>query len=764
MDIDPRFKAARDRAARRSRSQGLRRLWLALAAGGGVAAALAGLFLSGIVTLSPPGTPLDEPDLSLAGDGGEPVAFVSPFVDLPGDPMVLRFDRDTAGERTRTLPRPPELAPDRGVGPLSLLRDTLVTTQERLITTLPSSREDFAFFQSQRDVAPSAIPVGRQPLVERGRETPDVVEVGADIEASWGEALGGDEAATAVSFTRTRIENTTSLAFIRPEGERQAAYEDVTLRVAAPRSLADLLAANGIDRALADRFSAQVEDHSPGIGALEAGAVVALRRVRMDGRLLPVQVSIYTRDSFLGSFARADDGLIGPGADPWVADDLFSFAEGEETGPAATARYRILDAFYSAAMRNGVPSAIVGEAIVMLSQSFDLEAFAEPEDRMALLYSRNPGTAGPGPGQVLYAAVMRSAGRSLECHVLHVPGRDGFSCFRPPDPGQGAGSGRLRDGMVVPVRGVLTSGFGPRMHPVLRIARLHAGVDWAAPTGTPISAAFDGEIVFAGDAGGYGNLVRISHVGGMETRYAHMDRFAPGAVPGTRVRAGDLIGFVGTTGLSTGPHLHFELYQGGAPVDPFAAVGGGILAGTAVEQLVDQIIRVESGGQADARNPLSTATGLGQFIESTWLRMMRTYRPDLAANLTRAELLALRTDPTISREMVQHLAREGEAFLRARGHEVTAGRLYLAHFLGAEGAHVVLSAPESAALIDVLGAAVINANPFLRGRDVAFVRQWADGKMAGRGGRAQVVQRAAPVPPEVLAYQQLIRGLLDQAG
>jgi hypothetical protein len=176
-----------------------------------------------------------------------------------------------------------------------------------------------------------------------------------------------------------------------------------------------------------------------------------------------------------------------------------------------------------------------------------------------------------------------------------------------------------------------------------------------------------------------------------------------------------------------------------------------------VETLVDQIIHVESGGKADAKNPLSSATGLGQFIESTWLRMMKQYRPDLAGSMGREELLALRNDPTLSREMITALAREGEAYLRARGHQITAGRLYLCHFLGAAGADIVLSSPDDALVGDVMGAGVITANPFLKGRSIAYVKEWAELKMSGKGGAVAV---APPLPPEVLAYQKVIEALL----
>ncbi len=159
-----------------------------------------------------------------------------------------------------------------------------------------------------------------------------------------------------------------------------------------------------------------------------------------------------------------------------------------------------------------------------------------------------------------------------------------------------------------------------------------------------------------------------------------------------------MIGYVGTSGETTEPELHFELIVDGKPVDPLRAAETAVSDGSAAEVLTDRIIRVESGGNATAKNPLSSAAGLGQFIDSTWLRMMRTYRPDLARSLSRADQLALRFDPTISREMVLNLAHEGEAYLRARGIAITAGRLYLCHFLGMEGAAAILTASPDASI------------------------------------------------------------------
>ena len=755
MEIDPRFKAARQQAVRR-RSRGrmgpiLAGVALLVVLGSGL-----GLWLSGILTFAPPGAQLAEgaaePDDL---DAAAAAAYASVFVDVPGDPMVLRFDRSSEAQNARQMLRPPDLPPDRAGPELVLVRDDLVIRGEKLITTLPSSREDFAFFQAQRE-APRAAAPASPVLAQTGQQSETVVTVSADASASWGESLDGS-ASGPVSYAQTRIENTTSLAFIRREDQRAAPYSDVFLRLKEPQELAAIMAAQGHDPAASQAFAEKAIALIPEAAALTAGNIVAMRAITEAGRQVPVQLSLYTSDSFLGSVARGQGADVVPAADPWVEEDLFTFAE--DRGPVASdepPRYRLLDAFYSAAIRNGVPSGVVGETIVMLSQAFDMESFADPGDRMALLYAPEPGTGGPGPGQVLYAAIERK-GTRMECHVFRPVGSNDFTCYSPPGSAQAGGGSHLRGGMITPVNGVLTSGYGPRMHPVLKTARLHKGVDWAAPTGTPVAAAFDGKVVFAGDGQGYGNLVRIAHPG-METRYAHLSRFADGLVPGMQVRAGDLIGYIGTTGLSTGPHLHFELYVEGESVDPFTS--GVVVAGdSAVDLVTDRIIHVESGGNAAAKNPLSSATGLGQFIESTWLRMMQTYRPDLAASLTREELLALRFDATLSREMVANLAREGEAYLRARGHEITAGRLYLCHFLGPEGANLVLSSLDDASLEVVLGSGVITANPFLKGQSVAFVKNWAEGKMNGRAP----VRVAAVVPPEVKAYEQLISALLQGA-
>jgi len=112
----------------------------------------------------------------------------------------------------------------------------------------------------------------------------------------------------------------------------------------------------------------------------------------------------------------------------------------------------------------------------------------------------------------------------------------------------------------------LSSGFGTRIHPILKIGKLHKGIDFAASVGTPIYATADGKVTVAGRHGGYGNAVVINHGYGYETLYGHMSRVKVAA--GKQVKRGDIIGYVGSSGLSTGPHLHYEVHKDGQPVDP----------------------------------------------------------------------------------------------------------------------------------------------------------------------------------------------------
>lgn len=162
--------------------------------------------------------------------------------------------------------------------------------------------------------------------------------------------------------------------------------------------------------------------------------------------------------------------------------------------------------------------------------------------------------------------------------------------------------------------------------------------------------------------------------------------------------------------------------------------------------LVDSIIGAESGGNADARNPNSSASGLGQFIDATWLAMLTKHRPDIQGSPD--QLLALKSDPQLSREMTEAYAADNGKILTGAGYEASPGNTYLAHFAGPQGAVKVLSADPTAPVSDILGAAAVKANPFLQGMTAADLQAWAARKMGGTSQASpQQTAQASPAAP-----------------
>ncbi|MGH7005808.1 MAG: M23 family metallopeptidase, partial [Alphaproteobacteria bacterium] len=159
--------------------------------------------------------------------------------------------------------------------------------------------------------------------------------------------------------------------------------------------------------------------------------------------------------------------------------------------------------------------------------------------------------------------------------------------------------------MRTPIDGArLSSGFGYRRHPILGYSKLHQGVDFAAPSGTPIYAAGAGQIEKLGWAGGYGNSITIRHTKEYSTLYGHMSGFAPGMAPGKRVKQGDIIGFVGSTGMSTGPHLHYEVHLAGKQIDPLTLKlpSRQRLQGAELARFLEMVKTIETRWQTLARN------------------------------------------------------------------------------------------------------------------------------------------------------------------
>jgi murein DD-endopeptidase MepM/ murein hydrolase activator NlpD len=206
----------------------------------------------------------------------------------------------------------------------------------------------------------------------------------------------------------------------------------------------------------------------------------------------------------------------------------------------------------------GVPDLQGREYVAILAKAIQLANGLSVNDRFDLIIERAPDGK---LGQLLYVGLDRVARADVEL----LKWTDGKNIIWVNADGVG---GEDQSRMGLPVHGRLTSGFGERFHPILGYMRFHGGVDLAAQAGTPIVAAADGRVMNAGWRGGYGQEVQIAHADGLETIYGHMSRIAARA--GEMVRKGEVIGYVGSTGLSTGPHLHFEVMRSGHPVNPMS--------------------------------------------------------------------------------------------------------------------------------------------------------------------------------------------------
>ncbi|MBS0255496.1 MAG: M23 family metallopeptidase [Proteobacteria bacterium] len=216
------------------------------------------------------------------------------------------------------------------------------------------------------------------------------------------------------------------------------------------------------------------------------------------------------------------------------------------------------DSLYRSARAAGAPPRAVQQFLQALDAHFSLDGVA-PGDQFDLILSYKRAASGEiEEGQLLYAGLEHD-GRP-RAQLLRWGGEGQFF-----DAASMAGASQT-SGLIMPVAGHLTSSFGMRFHPILGYSRMHSGTDFGAAYGSPIVAVADGLVSYAGVHGGHGNYVRLEHGGGVGSGYGHMSRIA--VAPGSRVRAGQVIGYVGSTGLSTGPHLHYEVFRDGRPVDP----------------------------------------------------------------------------------------------------------------------------------------------------------------------------------------------------
>ncbi len=215
---------------------------------------------------------------------------------------------------------------------------------------------------------------------------------------------------------------------------------------------------------------------------------------------------------------------------------------------------------------SGMPPRVISELADIFGWEMDLEKDLRPGDEFRVLYENiwQAGRARAEPGKVLGAEIMANGRPTTAVFFEDTDGRGGY--YRP------TGDPLSRTFLRYPVEFTeITSDFSlGRRHPILRVQRPHLGVDFAAPVGTPVRAVAGGTISHSGWASQLGRCVRIDHAGSLESSYGHLARIVPGLDPGEAVERGQVIGYVGATGLATGPHLHFALHRDGVYVNPLS--------------------------------------------------------------------------------------------------------------------------------------------------------------------------------------------------
>jgi murein DD-endopeptidase MepM/ murein hydrolase activator NlpD len=255
---------------------------------------------------------------------------------------------------------------------------------------------------------------------------------------------------------------------------------------------------------------------------------------------------------------------------------------------------------FDAAQEAGVPMPVVADLIRTFSFDVDFQRDIQDGDAFEVLYERTESEDGEfvKSGKILFASLTLS-GKTIPVYYFE---RDGDGEYFTSN-GEAIRKSLLR----TPIDGArITSGFGMRMHPVLGFSKMHKGVDFGAPTGTPIFAAGNGTVVEIGRKGAYGNYIRVRHNGEYQTAYAHMSKFAKGLHKGDKVKQGQVIGYVGATGRVTGAHLHYEILVGGAQVNPgkVKTVASNKLTGKQLKAFQAQMAKIDAQRTEQAKQQL----------------------------------------------------------------------------------------------------------------------------------------------------------------
>ncbi len=342
------------------------------------------------------------------------------------------------------------------------------------------------------------------------------------------------------------------------DAESQPIFQSWEGRVRKGENLVGLLLAKGIGEAEAEA-AAKALNKVYDSRTLKAGQTIEISMVpSLEGGL---GESRHRLVSLTFSPTAMADHIVARGDSGFTASSI----ERPVTRQLVYRQGIINGSFFGAGKRAGIPHKHLARLVKGFSYDVDFQRDLKAGDRFEIAYEAFVNDEGEiaYSGEVVYGALVLGSRRKEIYRFTPKSGRADF--FN--EKGESVRKALLR----TPVDGArISSRFGMRRHPILGYSKMHKGIDFAASRGTPIYAAGDGVIEMAKWFGGYGRYIRIKHGRGYATAYAHMTRFAKGMRPGKSVRQGQVIGYVGTTGRSTGPHLHYEVLQGGKQINPLS--------------------------------------------------------------------------------------------------------------------------------------------------------------------------------------------------
>ena len=325
-------------------------------------------------------------------------------------------------------------------------------------------------------------------------------------------------------------------------------------------------------------------------------------------RLQPYRV-IVANDSNIEAVAALSDLGKYVAVDVQSMNTITETADNSDDDDDDGTGVRLYQSIYETALRNKVPPAVIEDMVRIYSYDVDFQRKVQPGDSFDVFFAgEDEGATITEKNEVLFAS-LTVGGETKKYYRFQTPDDAVVDYYD--ETGKSAKKFLVRK----PVNNaIMRSGFGSRRHPILGYVKMHTGVDWATPYGTPIFASGNGVVEVAGPEGGYGKYVKLKHNNGYETAYGHMSAFAKGLEPGKRVRQGQVIGFVGSTGQSTGPHVHYEILVNGRFVDPMRiklprgrSLDGPLIASFEKERDRLDIMMSNRGGAARISDAAGTA-------------------------------------------------------------------------------------------------------------------------------------------------------------